>query len=63
MASLHVDAALPNFLCQEICRAVQSKEINSVWEDIMGFQAMRMVDGRYPLRRSPAWDSKSSKRH
>ena len=53
VASLHVDAAIPNFLCQEICGAVQSKEINSVWEDIMGFPAMRMVDGRYPLPQKP----------
>jgi len=53
IASLHVDAAIPNFLCQEICGAVQSKEINAVWEDIMGFAAMRMVDGRYPLPQAP----------
>jgi galactonate dehydratase len=53
VASLHVDASIPNFLCQEICGAVQSKEINSVWEDIMGFPAMRMVDGRYPLPQKP----------
>ena len=53
VASLHVDAAIPNFLCQEICGAVASKEINSVWEDIMGFAAMRMVDGRYPLPQKP----------
>ena len=49
IASLHVDAAIPNFLCQEICGAVESGEINSVWQDLMGFAAMRMVDGRYPL--------------
>ena len=53
VASLHVDAAIPNFLCQEICGAVQSKEINDVWADIMGFPAMRMVDGRYPLPQKP----------
>jgi galactonate dehydratase len=53
IASLHVDAAIPNFLCQEICGAVQSREINAVWEDIMGFPAMRMVDGRYPLPQKP----------
>jgi galactonate dehydratase len=53
IASLHVDAATPNFLAQEICGAVQSKEINSVWQDLMGFPAMRMVDGRYPLPEKP----------
>jgi galactonate dehydratase len=53
IASLHVDAAIPNFLAQEICGAVQSKEINAVWQDLMGFAAMRMVDGRYPLPQKP----------
>ena len=53
IASLHVDAAIPNFLAQEICGAVQSREINSVWQDLMGFPAMRMVDGRYPLPQKP----------
>lgn len=53
VASLHVDAAIPNLLCQEICGAVDSKEINNVWEDIMGFPAMRMVGGRYPLPEKP----------
>jgi galactonate dehydratase len=53
IASLHVDAASPNFLAQEICGAVQSKEINAVWQDIMGFAAMRMIDGRYPLPEKP----------
>jgi galactonate dehydratase len=53
IASLHVDAATPNFLAQEICGAVESKEINDVWEDLMGFAAMRMVDGRYPLPTKP----------
>ncbi len=49
IASLHVDAAMPNFLIQEICGAVQSGERDKVWQDLMGFPAMRMVGGRYPL--------------
>ena len=53
IASLHVDAAIPNFLAQEICGAVQSGERDKVWEDLMGFPAMRMVDGRYPLPTKP----------
>jgi galactonate dehydratase len=53
IASLHVDAAIPNFLVQEICGAVQSKEINDVWEELMGFAAMRMTAGRYPLPEKP----------
>ena len=49
IASLHVDAAGPNFLAQEICGFVDGGEKARVWEDLMGFPAMRMVDGRYPL--------------
>src|ERR1019366_4420551 len=39
----------PNFLAQEICGFVDAGEKNRVWEDLMGFPAMRMVAGRYPL--------------
>ncbi|HMF75119.1 MAG TPA: galactonate dehydratase [Bryobacteraceae bacterium] len=53
IASLHADAAMPNFLVQEICGAVQSGERDQVWEDLLGFSAMRMVDGRYPLPDKP----------
>jgi galactonate dehydratase len=53
IASLHVDAAIPNFLAQEICGFVQAREMNQVWEDLLGFPAMRMVDGRYPLPQKP----------
>ena len=49
IASLHVDAAIPNFLAQEICGLVDAGEMNRVWEDLLGFSAMRMVGGRYPL--------------
>jgi galactonate dehydratase len=53
IASLHVDAAGPNFLAQEICGFVDAGEKNRVWEDLMGFPAMRMVNGRYPLPTKP----------
>jgi galactonate dehydratase len=53
IASLHVDAAIPNFLAQEICGLVEAGEMNRVWEDLMGFSAMRMVGGRYPLPTKP----------
>jgi galactonate dehydratase len=53
IASLHVDAAMPNLLVQEICGAVQSGERDVVWQDLLGFEAMRMVDGRYPLPQKP----------
>jgi galactonate dehydratase len=53
IASLHVDAASPNFLAQEICGFVEAGEKNRVWEDLMGFPAMRMVGGRYALPTKP----------
>jgi galactonate dehydratase len=53
IASLHVDAAGPNFLAQEICGFVEAGEKNRVWEDLMGFPAMRMIDGRYALPTKP----------
>ena len=53
IASLHVDAAGPNFLAQEICGFVDGGEKARVWEDLMGFPAMRMVEGRYPLPAQP----------
>ena len=62
LASLHVDAASPNFLAQEICGLVDAGEMNKVWEDLLGFPAMRMVDGRYPLPKGPALASRSARR-
>ncbi len=53
MASLHVDAAMPNFLIQEICSGVQPGPNEKVWEEWMGFPVMRMVDGRFPLPTKP----------
>lgn len=53
IASLHVDAASPNMLAQEICGAVQAGERNQIWEELLGFAAMRMVNGRYPLPTRP----------
>src|SRR3954454_14825745 len=53
IASLHVDAAIPNFLAQEICGFVDAGEKGKVWEDLMGFPAMRMKEGRYSLPTGP----------
>ncbi len=53
LATLHVDAALPNFLVQEICGQVQPSAQDKIWEEWFGFPAMRMVDGRFPLRDRP----------
>jgi len=53
LATLHVDAALPNFLVQEICGGVAPSAQDEVWEDWLGFPAMRMKNGRFPLPEKP----------
>ena len=49
MATLHVDAAMPNFLVQEICSGAELTFKEKLWEDWLSFPAMRMVDGYFPL--------------
>lgn len=53
MATLHVDAAVPNFLVQEICSYVIPEAKEKIWEEWFGFPAMRMVNGRFPLPTKP----------
>ena len=53
LATIHVDAAMPNFLVQEICSGVQPGMKEKIWEEWFGFPAMRMVDGRFPLPEKP----------
>jgi galactonate dehydratase len=53
LATVHVDAAMPNFLVQEICSGVQPEMKEKVWEEWLGFPAMRMVNGRFPLPEKP----------
>ncbi len=53
IATLHVDAAMPNFLVQEICGGVRPSAQDKVWEEWLGFPAMRMVKGRFPLPEKP----------
>ncbi len=53
IASTHCDAAMPNFLVQEICSGVEPDGKDRLWEEFMGFPAMRMVDGYYPLSDKP----------
>jgi len=53
LATLHVDAATPNFLVQEICSGVKPERKEKVWEEWLGFPAMRMVDGYFPLPEKP----------
>jgi len=53
LATLHVDAAMPNFLVQEVCSTVQPDAKDKIWEEWLGFPAMRMVNGRFPLPEKP----------
>jgi galactonate dehydratase len=55
IATLHVDAAMPNFLVQEICGSVNPAAQDEIWEEWLGFPAMRMVKGRFPLPEKPGW--------
>lgn len=53
IASLHVDASIPNFLIQECCGQAVPQTRDKVWEEWFGFPAMRMVNGKYPLPEKP----------
>ncbi len=53
LASLHVDASIPNFLIQECCGQAVPQVRDKVWEEWFGFPAMRMVNGKYPLVEKP----------
>jgi len=53
LAAIHVDAAMPNFVVQEICGQVKPNANDKLWEEWLGFPAMRMVDGRFPLASKP----------
>jgi galactonate dehydratase len=53
LATIHVDAAMPNFVVQEICGQVKPSPADKIWEEWFGFPAMRMVDGRFPLAEKP----------
>lgn len=53
LATVHVDAAMPNFLVQEICSGVVPGPKEKVWEEWLGFPAMRMKGGRFPLPERP----------
>ena len=49
IATLHVDAAMPNFVVQEICSGIEPQQKEKIWEEWLGFPAMRMVNGYFPL--------------
>jgi galactonate dehydratase len=53
IATLHVNAVMPNFLVQEICSGPEPGVKEKVWEEWLGFPAMRMVKGYFPLPEKP----------
>ena len=53
IATLHVDAAMPNFIVQEICSGVEPTFKERLWEDWLGLPAMRMREGYFPLPDKP----------
>lgn len=53
LATLHVNSAMSNFVVQEICGQIQPGATDRIWEEWLGFPAMRMVDGRFPLAQKP----------
>ena len=53
LAAINVDAAMPNFLVQEVCSGVVPGINEKVWEEWLGFPAQRMVNGRFPLPDKP----------
>src|SRR5689334_508207 len=53
LATLHVNSAMPNFVVQEVCGQIQPGPTDKIWQEWLGFPAMRMVDGRFPLSQTP----------
>jgi galactonate dehydratase len=53
LATLHVNSAMSNFVVQEVCSQIQPGPTDKVWQEWLGFPAMRMVDGRFPLAQKP----------
>ena len=53
IATLHVDASIPNFLVQEVCSGVAPGRKEKIWEEWLGFPAMRMKNGYFPLPEKP----------
>ena len=53
LATIHVDAAMPNFVVQEVCSGVAPGPQEKVWEEWLGFPAIRIVNGRFTLSDKP----------
>jgi L-alanine-DL-glutamate epimerase-like enolase superfamily enzyme len=61
LSTIHVDAATPNFVVQEICGQVKANAADKIWDEWFGFPAMRIVNGRFPSPKSPGWVSSCRK--
>ena len=44
---------MPKFPIQEICSGVELQPKDKVWQEWLGFPAMRMVNGKFPLSEKP----------
>jgi galactonate dehydratase len=53
LATINVDAAMPNFVVQEVCSGVEPGPNEKAWAEWFGFPVMRMVNGRFPLSDKP----------
>jgi galactonate dehydratase len=53
LATINVDASMPNFVVQEVCSTVEVGPNEKAWEEWLGFPAMRMVNGKFPLSDKP----------
>jgi galactonate dehydratase len=53
LATLHVNSAMPNFVVQEVCGQINPGPTDKIWHEWLGFPAMRMVEGRFPLAQKP----------
>ena len=53
MATLHVNSAMPNFVVQEVCGQILPGPTDKIWQEWLGFPAIRMVDGRFSLAQKP----------
>ena len=53
LATMHVDAAMPNFLDPGNLQRRGAVAQEKIWEEWFGFPAMRMVNGRFPLPQKP----------
>jgi galactonate dehydratase len=57
LATLHVDAAIPNFLVQEICSGVEPGMKEKIWKEWFGSRRCAWWMAASPYQKNPAWAS------